>query len=359
MNSLYYSLTVPDAGDRQKVVDRIHDSTEFWDEERLFQTEGYMKHHRPLFTRLPFPYYHIPAGARNLMLRAYKGLDGVRGREFPAWPIEPTLDSKRRLIWRLAAGLAGVELRAMPYPGVSRFACLLTHDIDSGAAQTSVDSIRAVEGRYRVKSAWSFASGRYEPSQSAISRLVADGCEILSHGDGHDGKLPYLRDEKIRAALKDIFVKMPWLHQHIYGFRAELAMRGGNLQRILPEFFDYDMSYPDTEMYGPYGRTSGCCTVYPFMLDNGMLEIPFTLPQDFFLLKVHRVGLDGLLRIWKEKVDYIEKLHGVATVCLHPDHVQDIPGLLAVYDEFIRYVTSKPVWMTTPHQMYEFCKGRM
>lgn len=330
---------------------------DFFQWELFLQNELYLNRVRPLFTRIPVPYYKISRPIRNLILNSVYTIRKMlkfftnSKYNFPAWPIEYSLDAMRWLLWSAAAKLAGIDFVKTPYPMQKKFACLLTHDVDSIEAIDEIEKIREIERKYGFPSSWSLLSQKYQPGDSLLRKLIDDNCEVISHGYLHDGKLPYRNADEMRNQLNNIFIKYPWLKSHLYGYRSELLLRNEKLLEILPEIFVYDMSFPDTEMYGPYGLTSGCCTIYPFYNQYNMIEIPLTVPQDFYILFVHKLDL---LKTWKNKIDYIEKFNGCAVINLHPDHIIKHPDLLNIYDEFLKYLAEKNGLITTPRRIFDF-----
>lgn len=332
--------------------------------ENFLQHERYFERPRPLFTRLPFPYFWIPPAVRNFLLRvlaaARRSSAGERAARpgFPDWPAEPSLDSLRRVIWTAAARLAGVDLDSSPYPGGRAFACLLTHDVDTIAGIAAVEPIRAAERKFGFTSAWSFLSRRYRAPDDVMRRLIDEGCEVISHGYLHDGRLPYLAPTRMRRRLGYLFATHPWLRPHVHGVRSGQTMRSDRLLTAMLEFFEYDSTFPDTERDGPYGAASGCCTVFPFRASSGIVEIPLTVPQDFYLLFVHRKGLAGLADAWRRKLEYIERLQGCADLILHPEHVLRDEALLTCYAEFLNYLSDLSAWVTTPYELLQFYRAR-
>lgn len=336
----------------------------FFDWENFLQHERYFGRPRPVFTRLPFPYFWVPPAVRNSLMRllaaAHHSHAGshATGFCFPGWPTEPSLDSLRRVIWTAAAQLAGVDLDPSPYPGDRTFACLLTHDVDTLVGIRCLESIRAVERKFGFTSAWSFLSKRYHPPDEVMRRLIDEKCEVVSHGYLHDGRLPYLSLFRMRRRLQHLLATHSWLRPYVHGVRSGQTMRSDRLLTAMSEFFEYDSTFPDTERDGPYGAASGCCTVFPFRASSGIVEIPLTVPQDFYLLFIHRAGLPGLAAVWRQKLEYIEQLQGCACLVLHPEHVLHDEGLLACYADFLGHLSTLNAWVTTPYELLRFYRAR-
>jgi peptidoglycan/xylan/chitin deacetylase (PgdA/CDA1 family) len=304
------------------------------------------------------PYYVIPPAARKPLRRMLRMASDARAalrrtRDFPAWPIEASLDVLRWHVWLRAARTAGVHLDLRPYPGRKKFAAVLTHDVESAGGLENVAAFRKIERQFGVASAWSIISDRYQTDDGLLRALIDEGCEILSHGHTHDGKLAYLSDGEIQRRLLHIFEKKPWLKRHISGFRSGLLLRSHRLSENVSELFEYDLTRPDTEKYGTNRRTAGCATIFPFFNRFGTLEIPLTMPQDVDLLHVRTLTPGEALELWKRKVDYISALRGIVVFNVHPDPpISGNEQGREIYRELIEFLVEKGAWIATPRDLH-------
>lgn len=286
--------------------------------------EAYAGLSRPLFTRLPFDYRLVPLRVRTAALRLLARARTVPPR-FPAWPIETSLD----------------EPATGSFPGSHRAALLLTHDIDSAGELDLIAVIRAVEREFGLVSAWGFVPRSSWPTEERARGLVAEGCEVYWHDVRHDGRLPYLPLDRIRAELARIDATSPWAPELMRSFRSGQLLMSADLMSAVAERFDVDLSIPDTERDGPYGGTAGCGTVVPFLVGR-CLEIPLSLPQDVYLRHVHGLTADEALRLWQRKVDHIVAIGGVAVLNTHPVWVNPArPDMWHAYRTFLGWAVER------------------
>lgn len=330
----------------------------FFQWETSLLNEEFTSRNRPLYTKFPFPYYKIPVRLRSNLQRFLVELKKIGWKKSPAypdWPIEPSLDMLRFIIWSNAAALCQQRLNDTPYPEDRNFCVIFTHDIETEEGLEQIESFRIMERKFGIKSSWEIVSRRYETPDSIIKGLIDEGCEVLSHGYSHDGITPYLNRDEIRKRINYIFVKKPWLKGIIRGYRGEQLLMSDLLSSELSRYFSYDLSLPDTEKLGPYSLHRGCCSVYPFWNKYGLLEIPLTIPQDFYPLYIYNYSPKEMLALWIEKLKYIEKIGGVGVFLLHPDpYLSGNKEMFGIYEELLTYVTSRNCWITTPVDYFNF-----
>lgn len=342
--------------DRQSIVINF----DYFSYERYILNEKYYRAKAPISSRLPFNYSIIPVKLRNYYLRISKLINDIVCRYsqinyFPQWPYEISIDALRLLILNEAAKLSKAPLALVKYPGEKRFAAIITHDVETIDGLKWIETFRKIERKNGVYSAWSIISGKYETDDILLRKLINEGCEIFSHGYIHDGKIPYLTPTQIRWRLSHLFKKKPWLKEHVKGFRSSQLLRSETLSKEVSNLFDYDLSVPDTEKYGVYRLTRGCGTVYPFINTFGTMEIPLTMPQDFFLKEVHLLNGDEILKLWKAKVDYICKIGGVAVFNIHPDpYISGNNTMLNVFEKILEYLIYKNACFLTPNQAFNY-----
>jgi len=333
---------------------------DYFSYERFILNEKYYESKPPISSRLPFNYTIIPAQLRKYYLRISKLKDDIILRyfynnHFPQWPFEISIDALRLLIFSQAAKFANVPLELDAYPGKRKFAAIITHDIETNDGLNWIETFRKIERENDILSAWSIISGRYKTDDIILRNLINEGCEILSHGYIHDGKLPYIDSIKIRLRLVHLFKDKPWIKGHIRGFRSGQLLRSKSLSKEVRELFDYDLSVPDTEKYGVNRLTHGCATVYPFFNTFGTMEIPLTMPQDFLLKEVHLLKGEEILKLWKTKVDYICEMGGVAVFNIHPDpYISGNSIMLNVFEKIVEYLLYKNACFLTPNQAFKY-----
>jgi hypothetical protein len=297
----------------------------------------YLDAPRPLFTRFPVSYRLVPLEARTAVLRALARLRPAAATDFPAWPIERRIDDSLLLTGN-----------RLSYSGKNA-AVVITHDIDSRAELDEIERVRSVEAEFGIVSAFGFVPNESWPSEEIARSIVAQGCEVYWHDIGHNGRLPYLGRESIRAAFDRVAERYPWAVELMRAFRSGQLLVSRDLLDVVAERFAIDMSIPDTERDGPYGGAAGCGTVIPFRY-GPLLELPTTMPQEVYLHQVYGLSADEALRIWIEKFAYIRSVGGVAVFNIHPVWVsRRHPELFRAFHKFVEIVAMTPdILVTTP-----------
>lgn len=323
-----------------------------------FETEilvgRYLSNPQPLFARLPFDYRLVPTRVRAAGLTLLDRLHSGETADFPQWPYEQRLDDLRGDLWAGAAIRLGLQLASPRYPDGRRGAVVLTHDIDSRADIGGISELRTLERRLGLGSSIGFIPQISWPERSVIENLVADGCEIYCHDLGHNGKLPYKSPAAIRTGFERFFDANPYARPLLRGFRSGQLLMSSGLLGALAEWFTYDLSLPDSERGGPYGGSAGCASVYPFVVD-GLLEIPLTIPQDFYLANVERLDSAQMLSVWRDKLQAVLARGGVAVVNTHP--VWTTPrraGIWAAYQGLLETIADADAWVTTPSSLHQW-----
>ena len=196
---------------------------------------------------------------------------------------------------------------------------------------------------------------RYSVDAEFLNRLVNGGFEVGIHGFKHDGKLFNLKkifDERMKKIEKYV---REW---GAVGFRSPATHRNPDWMMNIP--FEYDSSFPDTDPYEP--QPGGCLSIFPFFMGN-VVELPITLAQDHTLFQI--LGHKDI-SIWKQKIDWIEKMNGMALVIVHPDYIGSNGGgrkqgrySIKYYEELLRYVRKKDhYWHALPREVAEWWRRR-
>ncbi len=351
MTSLAYRAWTPDPGDRDRVRerivthegceltwrvdgDRVHVGLPWWEVEERLLGELDLPQSQPTYSRLPLPYTLIPFAMRTRLNRAriarMRRSDPSGDDPFPAAPVETRLDAFRRDVWDAASRLAGVRVHAD-----DERTLVLTHDLDEEYGWPGVARLRAVERDLGVVSAVGVVSRRYSLPPRVLDALVAEGCEVFSHGYLHDGLLPYLPVDELRERLAHFFVAYPSMVGRVRGFRAGQLVRSQAMFDVVAELFEYDMTPPTVELGGPHGWRTGCATTVPFTGPSGLTHLPLTLPQDYFLAFVDGLGPTQVADAWVAAAEEVWAVGGVAVHLVHPDNVRRRPELLAAYRSFL------------------------
>ena len=270
-------------------------------------------------------------------------------REFPRWPAEDLLVRHQEEVFRQAIDASGGD--SVPFvnfwPGGSRFAYVLTHDVEGPAGIENIERVRKVERAHGIVSSWNFVAEDYPIPNGLFERLRIDRCEIGLHGIHHNRKL--WRNEKTFERT------LPKIHRTLaewqaVGWRSPVTYRNADWMPRLGTL--YDSSFPDTDPFEP--QAGGCCSIFPFFLDE-MVELPITLVQDHTMWELlQRPGID----LWLEKAEWISEHHGLVNLDCHPDYLiaQD---RLDLYDQFLGRLTSLGGgWHALPREVASWWKDR-
>ena len=230
---------------------------------------------------------------------------------------------------------------------------VLTHDLDEGFAIPGIERLRSVEREFGFRSAFGILSQRYRVDGAVLESLVAEGCEVFSHGYLHDGRLPYLPADVLEHRLRHIFARFPNLREQIRGFRAGQLVRSDRLYRHVARHFRYDLTPSHSERGGPHGAVSGCGTLHPYRGSNGLVHVPLTMPQDYYLVYVEAAGPARTLAAWQQSLDIIWNEGGVAVMNVHPDNVLRAPWLIDVYRRFLQQAGEHGADVLTPWELVE------
>ena len=223
-----------------------------------------------------------------------------------------------------------------------QFAFVLTHDVDTSLGRDRVIDLMKVEKEMGFQSSFNFVPEKYDVSKDLRNTLEENGFEVGVHGLLHDGKLYTSkkifseRAEKINQYLKD------W---GAVGFRSPAMHHNLDWQHELNIL--YDASTFDTDPFEP--QSDAAQTIYPFWVynsatQNGYVELPYTLPQDFTLFVMME---EKDISIWKKKIDWLAFRGGMVLINTHPDYMNfdGNPSLeeysVDVYRELLDYIRTK------------------
>jgi len=257
-------------------------------------------------------YYVLrPALPRRVQLLLRKRLARRSpGPSFPSWPLHTGLHDLYDWLMDLASRVAdGPVPWVAPWPDGHEWCLVLTHDVETAQGVQDIELLRRAERAGGYRSSWNFVPERYVTPVATLERLREEGCEIGVHGLRHDG-----RDLASPRALRSRLPGMRAAAERwgATGFRSPATQRSWELMPRLG--FDYDSSSTDTDPYEP--QPGGCCSFLPFF-NQGLVELPITLPQDHTLFTIlgHR---DGAL--WVSKARELRARDGLVLVLSHPDY---------------------------------------
>jgi peptidoglycan/xylan/chitin deacetylase (PgdA/CDA1 family) len=295
-------------------------------------------------------YYRVRAlMPRRTQIWLRRGYARIQARTpFPGWPAETGLHDFLDMFLAIAADAAGEPLPWIaPWPNGHEWAMVLTHDVETSAGLRALDPVLELERSLGLRSSWNFVPRRYEVSDTLIASLAEEGFEVGVHGLRHDG-----RDF---ASLAELRRRLPAIREAgerwgAVGFRSPASHRKWEWMPLLG--FDYDSSYPDTDPFEPL--PGGCCTWWPFF-NEGMVELPMTMPHDHTLFVI--LGKKDE-RAWVEKAELLRSRNGMALIVTHPDYLVD-PMRLASYGQFLRhYRGDSSVWRALPSEVSSWWRRR-
>lgn len=291
-------------------------------------------------------YYCLrPFIPRAIQIKFRQSIAPLQGRRnFPAWPLDVSLDGFYRLLLRLILQVSGIT--RIPFiwfwPKGYSNCVILTHDVETRMGLDNLWQIVNLERKYGFRSLWNFVPKRYNVELRILTDLAADGFEIGVHGLYHDGHLfdTYAIFES--RAIQINHYLQAWNSE---GFRAPSAIR--NLEWIAAQInAAYDTSCPTAEVHVP--QPGGCCSVFPFMIGQ-MVELPFTIPQDHTLLTILKNQYEN---VWSDVAFQIMDQHGLVNVNVHPDYMLD-PNDLARYEALLQRLRQQQrnTWFALPREV--------
>jgi peptidoglycan/xylan/chitin deacetylase (PgdA/CDA1 family) len=316
---------------------------------RNLRSEAYVSDAKAALARRA--YYRVrPLLPRKVQLAARRAYSGVQSlATFPSWPLETALHDLVDLVVALASEAAGGPLEpAATWPDDKEWTLVLTHDVETAAGVENVAALRELEERYGFRSSWNLVPERYDVDDAFVEELWAAGHEVGVHGLRHDGRdLATLRTLKKRLPAMRAAAER-W---HAVGFRAPATQRRYEWMPLLG--FDYDSSYPDTDPYEP--QAGGCCTWLPFF-NEGLVELPITVPQDHTVFEILRHS-DG--RVWLDKVEQVRARGGMALVLTHPDYLPPGSRAFAAYEELLAaHADDDTAWRALPRDVASWWRTR-
>jgi hypothetical protein len=241
------------------------------------------------------------------------------------------------------------------WPDRKKFALILTHDVERPKGVENCKKLMEMEMQQGFRSSFNFVPERYTIPAELRHELTANGFEVGVHGLNHDGKLYQSRE---------IFkTRSTRINQYLEEWQAS-GFRSPSMHHVLDWIHDlnieYDASTFDTDPFEP--QPDGVCTIFPFWVHNGSpeegyVELPYTLPQDFtlFVLMGHN-NID----IWRKKLDWIAANGGMVLINVHPDYMnfsdrkcglEEYPALY--YQQFLEYAKERyegEYWHALPRE---------
>ncbi len=234
-----------------------------------------------------------------------------------------------------------------PWPTGSRFAFVLTHDVETHYGVERIERLAAIEEELGLRSSWNIVPYNYQVDPGLLRDLVSRGFEIGVHGYNHDGRLYWSRHEfGERAKAINIALRK---YQAV-GFRSPMVHR--NLEWLQDLDIEYDASCFDADPHQP--MPGGVGTIWPFIAGK-FVELPYTMPQDHTLF----IALgESDTTIWQTKLNYVADNYGMAMMLTHPDYL-DSQRMLDMYRDFLLSVRERGgYWHALPRDASAWWRKR-
>jgi hypothetical protein len=294
----------------------------------------------------------LPVSLRKYFQQVY--LHGWKTIPFPAWPVDRSVD-------RLLEKLLGLTIQTLPidrlpfiwfWPEGHSACAIVTHDVEGLSGRDRTGHLMDIDDAYGIKAAFQIVpEKRYPVSPAYLEAMRERGFEINVQGLTHDGRLFWNLEEFLRRAQKINHYAKEWGAQ---GFRLPLLYRKVDWMKHLD--FCYDMSVPNVAHLDP--QRGGCCTVMPYFLPGGILELPVTMTQDYSLFCV--LGTYSI-DLWKTPARIILEGHGLIHFIVHPDYVT-APRAQGVYEALLDYLnrlrSDHKVWLPLPREVNRWWRER-
>jgi len=322
--------------------------------------EKYLKKIRPFYTRLPYGFPKIiPSYLKKRIKSIIRYSNKKANISFPDWPIEKSVELIRAIFLECMQmqKVNTDKVKNRFWPESKKFAIVLTHDVDTAKGFKNIDIIAAMEEEKGFVSTWFMPAKGYNKDRAILNRLLDRGHEIAMHGDYHDNGLSFLSKDKMSARFKNCF---DFIERYdVKGFRAPSLFHSPILMNVLSELGFYDSSMPDTGKLSPFPHTVGCCSVFPFIVNN-VLEIPISLPLDSSLIFL-KFNSEDIVNIWKKKTQWLKQIGGLLLLDTHPEpHFIADSQYLQSYKLFLDELSVyNDAWKTTAGSVADWWTRRM
>ena len=205
-------------------------------------------------------------------------------RNLPAcsniWPIDPQ-SSKPPEGWK-------------GWPEGKKFAFIITHDVETEKGLKRCRQLMDIEERMGFRSSFNFVAGDYNTPMDLINEIKERGFEVGVHGLYHKTNIHKSKKTFTEHAVIINSYLTKW---GAVGFRTPSMYH--NLDYAHDLNIEYDASTFDTDPFEP--QPDGVGTIFPFWVSGnhaqqGYVELPYTLPQDFLLFILMK---EKNINIWK------------------------------------------------------------
>ncbi|MCZ7581981.1 MAG: hypothetical protein M5R36_00895 [Deltaproteobacteria bacterium] len=293
----------------------------------LFET--YAPPPRPTTALVPFPYRWIPEPA---LVRAHRALVAFKRRLSPrtADGVWPFWDLEQFVACVVHAVGGSVSVRRRPPQFV------FSHDVDGVEQMAFAEEIARIEADAGVRAGFFIPGEVIRARRGAVGRIAALGHEIGLHGLRHDNKHLAIPPAEYALQLRAYAKELSDLG--VAGFRSPSLLTSPPLRKILAEFFSYDSSLTDTDIYGEAGGHHGCGVVRPYP-GEGLTILPITLPFDD---RLYTLGRMNPVDEWTAKARWVFERGGTAVLCTHACKPYYPDGYAKIFDGLLRALNETP-----------------
>lgn len=266
-------------------------------------------------------------------------------------------------VWPIDERAGAVPPNWPGWPEGKRFAFVLSHDVEGEKGLKRVKRLADLNAKHGFRASFNFVpEGGYRVSPDLRAELERAGCEVGVHGLRHDGRMYFSKERFAREVGRIREYIREW---GASGFRSPLMHHHMGWMHLLGT--EYDASTFDTDPFEP--MPDGAGTIFPFWIPGedgaGLVELPYTLVQDFTLFKVLE---ERTIEIWKRKLDWVAERGGMALLNTHPDYMwmegkqerDEYPA--ALYEEFLAYAARRyggDYWHGTPREAARYYRSAL
>src|SRR5262249_8883108 len=294
----------------------------------------------------------LPVSVRKHLQKVY--LSGWDRILFPAFPVDRTVDLLFEKLLVLA--MRALEVDRLPFiwfwPDGHSACAIMTHDVETEAGRDFIARLMGIDGEFGIKASFQIVpEKRYAVPDSYLETIRRRGFEINVQGLDHDGNLFRNREVFLDSAKK---INQYARQYGARGFRSPILYRNSGWFRDLE--FSYDMSVPNVACLE--AQRGGCCTVMPYFLPGGMIELPVTAAEDYTLVNILN---DHSTKLWKQQNAIILSGHGVMKFILHHDYVIASRGqntYKALLEHLKQLESENNVWMPLPRDVDQWWRDR-